>query len=33
MSVDLHDLVAPPPRPSFRDELWERTEAAERRAA
>lgn len=33
MSVSLHDLTAPQPRPRFRDELWERAEAAERRAA
>src|SRR5205085_5174337 len=33
VSVDLHSLTAPPPRPGFRDELWERAEAAERRAA
>jgi hypothetical protein len=33
MSASLHDLVAPPPRAGFRDELWERAEAAERRAA
>src|SRR2546421_534048 len=33
VSVDLSSLTAPPPRPGFRDELWERAEAAERRAA
>lgn len=33
MSVDLHDLAAPPARPRFREELWERAEAAERRSA
>jgi hypothetical protein len=33
VSVDLHDLAAPPARPRFRDELWERAEAAERRSA
>jgi hypothetical protein len=31
MSASLHDLVAPPPRPRFREELWERAAAGERR--
>jgi hypothetical protein len=31
MSVDLHDLVAPPPRGGFREELWERAAAREQR--
>jgi hypothetical protein len=30
MSVDLHDLVAPPPPPDFRDRLWERAEERSR---
>jgi hypothetical protein len=33
MSVDLDDLVAPPSREGFREELWERAEQQERRAA
>jgi hypothetical protein len=33
MSPDLHDLVAPAPRPRFREELWERAQEQERSAA
>src|SRR4051794_40086062 len=33
MSRDLHDLVAPEPRPRFREELWELAEQRERSAA
>lgn len=33
MSPGLEDLVAPPARPGFREELWERAEARERAVA
>ena len=33
MSLELDDLVAPPPRERFREELWERAQLQERRVA
>jgi hypothetical protein len=33
VSVDLDDLVAPPPRERFREELWERAQLHDRRVA